>query len=130
MRTRPESIKAGTDPVDAFRNRAIEGAHPSVWLDATFHKVREGGRVVSLAMVCAIGVSTEGQRQILGIDVGLSEDHVFWKGFLRSLVRRGLKGCELVISDAHEGLRKAIEQVLSGVSWQRGRVHFMRNLLA
>ncbi len=122
--------KALDTQVDAFRNRPIEAEHPYVWLDATFHKVREGGRVVSLAMVCAIGVSTEGQRQILGIDVGLSEDHVFWKGFLRALVRRGLKGCQLVVSDAHEGLRKAIEQVLTGVSWQRCRVHFMRNLLA
>jgi transposase-like protein len=116
--------------VDAFRNRAIEGEHPYVWLDATFHKVREGGRVTSLAMVCAIGVSTEGFRQVLGFDVGLAEDHAFWKRFLRSLVRRGLRGTHLVISDAHEGLKKAITEVLSGVAWQRCRVHAMRNLLS
>lgn len=116
--------------VEAFRTRPIEGEHPYVWVDATFHKVREGGRVVSLACVVAIGVNTEGWRQVLGFDVGPSEDEAFWTRFLRSLVRRGLRGVALVISDAHEGLKKAIAKVLSGAAWQRCRVHFMRNLLS
>src|SRR6266536_1818361 len=116
--------------VEAFRTRPIEGEHPYVWLDATFHKVREGGRVVSLATVVAVGVSTEGWRQVLGTDVGPSEDEAFWTRFLRSLVRRGLQVVVLVIFDAHEGLNKAIAKVLSGTTWQRCRVHFMRNLLA
>ncbi len=115
--------------VEAFRTRPIEGEHPYVWLDATFHKVREGGRVVSLATVVAVGVSTEGWRQVLGTDVGPSEDEAFWTRFLRSLLRRGLSGVVLVISDAHEGLKAAIAKVLHGAAWQRCRVHFMRNLL-
>jgi transposase-like protein len=81
----------------------LKGEHPHVWLDATFHKVREGGRVISVATVVAIGVSEAGQRSVLGVDTGPSEDHVFWTSFLRSLIRRGLKGVRLVISDAHEG---------------------------
>jgi len=116
--------------VEAFRSRPIEGEHPYVWLDATYHKVREAGRVRSMATVVAVGVNTEGWRQVLGIDVGPSEDHAFWTAFLRSLIRRGLKGVVLVISDAHEGLKGAIAKVLSGATWQRCRVHFMRNLLA
>jgi len=119
------------DPlVDAFRTRPITGEHPYVWLDATYHKVRIDGRVVSQATVVAIGVTREGDRQILGIDVGASEDRSFWTAFLRSLVKRGLAGVRLVISDAHEGLKQAIKTVLGGVAWQRCRVHFMRNLLA
>ena len=105
--------------VEAFRTRPIEGKHPYVWLDATFHKVREGGRVVSLATVVAVGVSTEGWRQVLGTDVGPSEDEAFWTRFLRSLLRRGLSGVVLVISDAHEGLKAAIAKVLHGAAWQR-----------
>jgi len=119
------------DPlVEAFRTRPITGAHPYVWLDATYHKVRIDGQVVSQATVVAIGVTREGDRQILGIDVGSSEDRSFWTAFLRSLVKRGLTGVRLVISDAHEGLKQAIKTVLSGAAWQRCRVHFMRNLLA
>jgi putative transposase len=116
--------------VQAFRSPPIEGEHPYVWLDATYHKVREAGRVVSLATVVAVGVNADGWRQVLGVDVGPSEDHAFWTQFLRSLVRRGLKGVALVISDAHEGLTRAVAKVLQGASWQRCRVHFMRNLLA
>jgi transposase-like protein len=124
-------ICAELDPVvDAFRTRPLTGEHPYVWLDATYHKVRIDGRVVSQATVVAIGVTLEGERQILGVDVGASEDGVFWTAFLRSLVKRGLAGVRLVISDAHEGLKQAISTVLSGVTWQRCRVHFMRNLLA
>ena len=122
--------KALDTEVEAFRRRPIEGEHPYVWLDATYHKVREAGRVVSLATVVAVGVNTEGWRQVLGVDVGPSEDQAFWTAFLRSLLRRGLRGVVLVVSDAHTGLVPSIAKVLAGASWQRCRVHFMRNLLA
>ena len=118
------------EEVRAFVSRPIESECPYVWLDATFHKVREAGRVISVATVVAIGVSTTGERTVLGAQTGPSEDHQFWVAFLRSLVKRGLKGVRLVISDAHEGLRQAIAKVLHGVTWQRCRVHFMRNLLS
>jgi putative transposase len=118
------------EDVKAFVQRPIEPEHPYVWLDATFHKMRQAGRVVSVATVVAVGVSEVGHRSVLGCDTGPSEDHSFWVGFLRSLVKRGLRGVRLVISDAHEGLRQAIAKVLSGASWQRCRVHFMRNLLS
>ena len=114
----------------AFRTRPLTGEHRYLWVDATYHKVRVDGRVISQATVVAVGVTTEGDRQVLGIDVGPSEDRAFWTAFLRSLVKRGLKGVRLVISDAHEGLKQAIGTVLSGSTWQRCRVHFMRNLLA
>jgi transposase-like protein len=116
--------------VEAFRSRPIEDEHPYLWIDATYHKVRQDGRVQSMATVVAVGVTVEGERQILGVDAGPSEDGPFWTAFLRSLVKRGLKGVRLVVSDAHEGLKKATQKVLSGASWQRCRVHFMRNLLA
>jgi putative transposase len=122
--------KALDAEVEAFRNRPIETEHPYLWVDATFHKVREAGRVVSMATVVAVGVTADGWRQVLGVDVGPSEDEAFWLSFLRSLVRRGLKGVTLVISDAHAGLKRAISRVLHGASWQRCRVHFMRNLLS
>jgi len=119
------------DPlVEAFRTRALAGEYPYLWLDATYHKVRIDGRVVSQATVVAIGVTFAGERQVLGVDVGSSEDRGFWTAFLRSLVKRGLAGVRLVISDAHEGLKQAIGTVLTGATWQRCRVHFMRNLLA
>ena len=116
--------------VTAFRSRGLEGEHPYVWIDATYHKVRQDGRVQSMATVVAIGVAATGERQILGVDAGPSEDRAFWTAFLRSLVKRGLRGVRLVISDAHEGLQRAIAAVLSGTTWQRCRVHFMRNVLA
>lgn len=118
------------EEVERFRGRPLDGAYPYVWLDATFVKVRDGGRVVSMAVVIAIGVNGDGQREVLGLDVGPSEDGAFWLRFLRSLVARGLTGVELVISDAHQGLKGAIQAVLHGASWQRCRVHFVRNLLA
>ena len=99
-------------------------------LAATFHKVRELDRVVSVACVVSVGVTTEGERRVLGVDCGPSEDEAFWTRFLRSLVKRGLKGVRLVVSDAHEGLRASIAKVMSGTQWQRCRVHFMRNLLS
>jgi transposase-like protein len=116
--------------VAAFRTRPLTSEHRYLWVDATYHKVRVDGRVISQATVVAVGVTTEGDRQVLGIDVGPSEDRAFWTAFLRSLVKRGLTGVRLVISDAHEGLKQAISTVLSGSTWQRCRVHFMRNLLA
>jgi transposase-like protein len=116
--------------VEQFRNRPLEGEYPYLWLDALYLKVRQNHRIVSLALVIAIGVDGEGQRQILGFALGASEESAFWLDFLRSLVERGLKGVQLVISDAHEGLKAAIGQVLTGATWQRCRVHFMRNVLA
>ncbi len=118
------------EEVKVFLQRPIEAECPYLWLDATFHKVREAGRVVSVATVVAVGVTETGERTILGAATGPSEDHQFWVAFLRQLVKRGLKGVRLVISDAHEGLRQAIEKVLHQASWQRCRVHFMRNLLS
>jgi len=116
--------------VMAFKERPLEGQFPYVWLDATFPKVREGGRVRSMALVVAIGIRETGDREVLGFDLGMSEDGSFWLEFLRKLVARGLRGVQLAISDAHEGLRRAIEQVLVGATWQRCRVHFMRNVLS
>lgn len=116
--------------VEQFRNRGLEGSYPYVWLDATFLKVRRQGRVVSMAVVIAIGVRETGEREVLGLDVGPSEDGAFWLQFLRGLVARGLTGVQLVISDAHQGLKGAIAAVLQGSSWQRCRVHFVRNALA
>jgi transposase-like protein len=116
--------------VEAFRNRPIEGEHPYIWLDASYHHVREDGRVISMATVVAVGVSSCGRREVLGVDVGPCEDEAFWTAFLRHLVRRGLKGVKLVISDAHVGLKRAVSKSLPGACWQRCRVHFMRNLLS
>jgi transposase-like protein len=116
--------------VERFRTRHLEGPYPYLWLDATFLKVRQEGRVVSLAVVIAIAVRATGEREVLGLDVGPSEDGAFWLQFLRGLLTRGLAGVQLVISDAHEGLKGAIAAVLQGASWQRCRVHFVRNALA
>jgi transposase-like protein len=107
------------DPlVDAFRTRPLTDEHPYVWVDATYHEVRVDGHVTSQATVVAVGLTTEGERQVLGIDVGPSEDRAFWTAFLRSLVKRGLKGVRLVISDAHVGLKQSISTVLCGATWQ------------
>jgi putative transposase len=118
--------------VERFRSRSLgDTAYPYVWLDATFIKGRQQGRVVAQAVVIAIGLNlATGQREVLGVDVGPSEDGAFWLGFLRALVARGLWGVQLVTSDAHEGLKAAIAAVLHGASWQRCRVHFVRNALA
>ncbi len=118
------------EEVERFRTRPLTAAYPYVWLDATFVKVRENGRVVSQAVVIAVGVRASGEREVLGVDVGPSEDGAFWLQFLRGLVARGLSGVQLVISDAHQGLTGAIAAVLQGASWQRCRVHFLRNALA
>ena len=117
--------------VGAFRDRSLaDTTYPYVFLDATYCKARVNHRVVSQAVVVAIGVTADGRREVLGMDVGDSEDGAFWTGFLRSLKARGLGGVQLVISDAHSGLKHAIAAVLIGTSWQRCRVHFMRNVLA
>src|ERR671932_565834 len=115
--------------VERFRTRKLEGPYPYVWLDGTFVKVREHGRVVSQAIVIAIAVTATGEREVLGLDVGQSESGAFWLAFLRDLAARGLNGVKLVISDAHAGLKAAIGAVLQGASWQRCRVHFMRDAL-
>ena len=114
--------------VDAFRNRPLEGRYPYLWLDAKVEKVRDGGRVVRKALVLAYGVHETGYREVIALDVGEAETEAFWRSFLRSLVARGLTGVQLVVSDAHAGLKKAIEQVL-GCAWQRCSVHFLREAL-
>jgi putative transposase len=117
--------------VAAFRDRSLaDQAFPYVFLDATYCKARVNRRVVSQAVVIATGVAADGRREVLGFDVGDSEDGAFWTSFLRSLKARGLTGVQLVISDAHEGLKAAISSVMLGASWQRCRVHFLRNVLA
>ena len=115
--------------VQAFLHRPIEGDWPYVWLDATYVKVRQNGRIISVAVIIAVGVNSDGRREVLGMAVGASEAETFWTDFLRSLARRGLRGVKLVISDAHEELKAAADRVLNA-SWQRCRVHFMRNAMA
>src|SRR4030088_499873 len=112
--------------VERFRTRKLDGPYPFCWLDATFLKVRHEHRGVSMAVVIAVGVNCDGQREVLGLDVGPSEDGAFWLAFLRSLVARGLSGVQLVTSDSHQGLRAAIAAVLQGSSWQRCRTHTIR----
>ncbi len=115
--------------VQTFLNRPIEGDWPYLWIDATYVKSRQAGRVVSVAVIIAVAVNTDGVREILGVATGPSEAEPFWTDFLRGLTRRGLRGVKLVISDAHEGLKAAASKVLK-TSWQRCRVHFIRNALA
>ena len=115
--------------VNAFLNRPIEGEWPYLWIDATYLKEREGGRIVSTAVIVAVGVNTLGKREVLGVASGRSEAEVFWKSFLRSLADRGLRGVKLVISDDHKGLRSAAGKVFHATQ-QRCRVHWMRNALA
>ena len=115
--------------VHTFLDRPIEGDWPYVWIDATYLKVRQNGRIVSVAVIIAVGVNSDGRREVLGMDIGVSEAATFWIEFLRKPTRRGLRGVKLVISDAHEGIKAAVSRVLS-CTWQRCRVHFMRNALA
>ena len=115
--------------VKAFLERPIEGDWPYLWLDATYIKVRQAGRIVSVAAIVAVAANSEGRREVLGLAIGPSEAETFWSDFLRSLTRRGLRGVKLVVSDAHEGLKAAVAKVLHA-TWQRCRVHFMRNALA
>ena len=115
--------------VNAFLERPLEGDWPYLWIDATYVKVRQSGRIVSVATIIAVAVNSEGRREVLGMATGPSEAEPFWTQFLRGLMRRGLRGVKLVISDAHEGLKAAVAKVLKA-SWQRCRVHFLRNALA
>jgi putative transposase len=115
--------------VEAFLTRPIEGEWVYLWIDATYLKVRQGGRIVSVAVTIAVGVNTDGRREVLGMAIGPSEAETFWTGFLRDLVRRGLSGVKLVISDAHEGIKASVARVLN-TSWQRCRGDFQRNVLA
>ena len=126
-----EMAKSLDDTVASFRSRPLSGGpYAYLWLDAHTQRVREAGRVVNVACVTAIAVSSAGYREILGMDVFTSEDGAAWTAFLRDLAARGLTGVALVISDAHPGLKEAIAAVLPGATWQRCRTHFMRNLLA
>ena len=113
-----------------FRTRRLDGAYPYLWLDARYEHVREDGRVLSMAVIVAYGVRADGVREVLGVEVGLSEDVALWRAFLQDLIGRGVHGVQLVISDAHAGLKQAIREVFVGASWQRCRVHFLRNVLA
>jgi putative transposase len=115
--------------VKIFLDRPIEGDWPYLWLDATYVKVRQASRVVSVAVIVAVGVNSDGRREVLGVDIGPSEAEPFWTAFLRKLARRGLRGVKLVVSDAHNGIKAAAAKVLCA-TWQRCRVHFARNALA
>src|SRR5215469_4690367 len=117
------------DKIKTFLDRPLEGDWPYLWIDATYVKVRQNGRIVSVAVIVAVAVNSDGRREVLGMAIGASEAETFWTEFLRKLARRGLRGVKLVISDAHEGLKAAVAKVLHA-SWQRCRVHFMRNVLA
>jgi len=124
----PASTSA-TATLRDFLTRPIEGDWPYLWLDATYVKVREAGRIVPVAVTIAVGVNSDGRREVLGMAIGASVAETFWLDFLRSMTRRGLRGVKLVISDAHEGLKAAVTKVLRA-TWQRCRVHFMRNATA
>jgi putative transposase len=115
--------------VKTFLDRPLEGDWPYLWIDATYVKVRNNGRIVSVAVIVAVGVNADGRREVLGMDIGPSEAETFWTDFLRKLRRRGLRGVKLVISDSHEGIKAAVAKILQA-TWQRCRVHFMRNALA
>jgi putative transposase len=115
--------------VKAFLDRPIEGDWPYLWIDATYVKVRQAGRIVAVAVIVAVGVNADGRREVLGMDIGPSEAETFWTAFLRKLARRGLRGVKLVVSDAHEGIKAAVSRIFTA-TWQRCRVHFMRNALA
>jgi len=115
--------------VNAFLQRPVEGEWPYIWIDATYVKVRQDHRITSVAVILAVGVNSDGRREVLGMDVGASEAETFWTGFLRKLTLRGLRGVKLVISDAHVGIKAAVAKVMHA-TWQRCRVHFMRNALA
>jgi transposase-like protein len=117
------------EKVQGFLNRPLEGDWPYLWIDATYVKVRQNNRIVSVAAIIAVGVNSDGRREVLGLDIGASEAEPFWTEFLRKRTRRGLRGVKLVVRDAHEGIKAAVSRVLCA-TWQRCRVHFMRNALA
>lgn len=117
------------DKVKAFLDRSIEGEWPYLWIDATYLKVRRGGHIVSVAAIIAVGVNADGRREVLGLEIGTSEAEPIWTEFLRKLSRRDLRGVKLVVSDTHESIKITVSKVLNA-TWQRCRVHFMRNTLA
>lgn len=122
--------KSLDETVAAFRSRPLDaGPYTYVWIDALTQRVREGGRIVNVSALIATGVNADGHREILGLDVATGEDGASWLAFLRSLVARGLAGVQLVVSDAHEGLKTAIGATLAGATWQRCRTHYAANLL-
>ena len=123
------SARRSMTRVKAFLDRPLEGDWPYVWLDATYVKVRRNHRIVSVAVIVAVGVNADGRREVLGMDIGPSEAETFWTEFLRKLRRRGLRGVKLVVSDAHEGIKAAVAKLMNA-TWQRCRVHTMRNALA
>src|SRR6201998_4851673 len=125
----PRLCREIDERVHAFLDRPLAGEWPYLWLDATYLKQREGGRIVSVAAIIAVAANTDGRREIVGLHIGPSEAETFWSSFLKSLTQRGVRGVKLVISDAHEGLKAAIRRVF-GAGWQRCRVHWMRNALA
>lgn len=130
-RSQVSRICQGLDEeVRRFRERALDGPYPYVWLDATFVKARQDGRVASLAVLVAIGVTAGGERHVLGVEASPGEDRESWARFLRGMIGRGLSGVRVVTSDAHAGLRDAITRTLHGATWQRCRVHFLRNAMA
>jgi transposase-like protein len=112
--------------VAACRTRRLDAEYPYVWVDARYEYVREDQRVQSMAVVIAYGVRADGVREVLGLDIGLSEDVVLWREFLQGLVARGVRGVKLVISDAHPGLKQAVKEVFLGAAWQRCRGHTIR----
>ena len=118
------------EQVAAFRTRRLDARYPYLWLDARYEYVREDHRVQTMAVIVAYGVRDDGVREVLGVDIGPSEDVALWRAFLQGLVARGLRGVRLVTSDAHRGLKQAIREVFVGAGWQRCRVHFMRNVIA
>jgi putative transposase len=118
------------DQARIFRTRPLDAVYPYIWVDARYEHVREVGRVVSMAVVVAYGVRADGIREVLGVDVGPSEDVAVWRTFLQGLVARGVRGVQVVTSDAHPGLKQAIAEVFVGAAWMRCRVHFLRNVLA
>src|ERR1700736_168130 len=115
--------------VKAFLDRPIEGGSPYLWVEATYVQVRQARRIVSVAVIVAVGVNADGRREVLGMDIGPSEAETFWTAFLRKLARRGLRGVKLAVSDVHQGIKAAVSKILTA-TWQRCRVHFMRNALA
>jgi transposase-like protein len=114
----------------AFKSRPLEGEFPYVFVDARYEKVRREGRVTSMAVLVAVGVRMDGHREVLGVEPTMGERYLLWRDFLQDLTSRGLQGVRLIVSDAHEGLKRAITEVFPGTSWQRCRVHFMRSMLA
>jgi hypothetical protein len=111
--------------VKAFLDRPIEGDWPYLWIDATYVKVRQAGRIVAVAVIVAVGVNADGRREVLGMDIGPSEAETFWTAFLRKLARRGLRGVKLVVSDAHEGIKAAVSRIFTA-TWQRCRVGLLK----